>query len=64
MMDLVEYYFLDQVVKEPTREEAILDLFFTNTGSVLHKETTRNLSIADVLLFFRIYKKLIFFNSM
>ena len=42
MMDLVEYYFLDQVVKEPTREEAILDLFFTNTGSVRKVETISN----------------------
>ena len=26
MMDFVEAYFLDQVVKEPTREDATLDL--------------------------------------
>ena len=42
MMDLVEYYFLDQVVKEPTRKEAILDLFLTNAGSVRKVETITN----------------------
>ena len=42
MMDFVEAYFLDQVVKEPTREDAILDLVFTNAGNIRRVETISN----------------------
>ena len=34
MMDFVGSYFLDQVVKKPTRENATLDVVFTNAGNI------------------------------
>ena len=42
VMDFMESYFLDQVVKEPTREEATLDLVFTNAGNIRRVETVSN----------------------
>ena len=42
MMDFVESYFLDQVVKKPTRENATLDVVFTNAGKIRRVEIISN----------------------
>ena len=42
VMDFMESYFLDQVVKTPTREEATLDLVFTNAGNIRRVESITN----------------------
>ena len=42
MMDFVESYFLDQVVKKPTRENVTLDVVFTNAGNIRRVETISN----------------------
>ena len=41
-MELMESYFLDQVVKTATREGATLDLVFTNAGNIRRVEAVTN----------------------
>ena len=54
LLDLTEKYFMEQLIQEPTREENILDLIFSNTDIVNNinvEKTSKSISDHNIIHF-------------